>query len=51
MKGLLWMSVAASVCAFGQQRQATPFVLPDEVALRKMGILSEGTRRPAKCTR
>ena len=44
MKGLLWMSVAASVCAFGQQRLATPFVLPDEVAMRKADILSEGVR-------
>ena len=38
MKGLLWMSVAASVCAFGQQRQATPFVLPGEVAMRKAAL-------------
>jgi hypothetical protein len=44
MKTLLWISAGAAICAFGQQRQATPFVLPDEVALRKVDILSEGTR-------
>ncbi len=43
MKSLVWIFLVTG-CSFGQQRQATPFVLPDDVALRKVDILSEGTR-------
>jgi hypothetical protein len=42
MKTLFWISALAAACAFGQ-RQITPFVLPDDVAPRKVDILSEGT--------
>jgi len=44
MRNLFWISALAAGCAFGQQRQAIPFVLPDDVAQRKVDILSEGSR-------
>jgi len=44
MRNLFWISALAVGCAFGQQRQAIPFVLPDDVAQRKVDILSEGSR-------
>jgi predicted dienelactone hydrolase len=44
MKSIFWISVLTAGCSLGQQRQATPFVLPDDVASRKVDILSEGTR-------
>ncbi len=44
MKPVLLITLLAAACAFGQQRQAVPFVLPDDVAMRKVDIMSEGTR-------
>jgi len=42
MKRILWIAALAAACACGQQR--APFVLPDDVAMRKVDIMSEGVR-------
>jgi dienelactone hydrolase len=44
MRNALLMAALTTACACGQGRPLPPFVLPDDIASRKVDIMSEGVR-------